>query len=228
METSPLEAARALVAVLDEMAGSKDYSDRAALDRMQRLHAELRPAWHQFSGGFPNVDLATYPPGVWFPRIWERARALLAQLEANPDWTPTRTVASAGAEAAWVPQRLWAFIKGSVRGARETGRSSRWTRVTREAVLFLENEIRLRADLDDVLRSQLAEAAFGPQGRLRLRKDAAQQEAWMLFVKGLLAGLAQPDERLLLQHSESFAMGMVGAVSSVLVTLDEEIGLLPM
>src|SRR5205085_8888163 len=48
METSPLEAARALVAVLDEMAGSKDYSDRAALDRMQRLHAELRPAWHQF------------------------------------------------------------------------------------------------------------------------------------------------------------------------------------
>jgi hypothetical protein len=46
----------------------------------------------------------------------------------------------------------------------------------------------------------------------------------MHFVMGILGAFGNPGAHMIRKHTETFAMGVVGAVSTVLVALDEEIG----
>jgi uncharacterized protein Ymh len=224
-EETPLEQARALVHVLDGMRETNVFNDRLALERMEGLHARLRPAWQFFLGGFPLVSSVTYPAQVWFPRIWEKAQMLLAQLEASPDWRPGDAVLVSSTEARWVPARLWSYVESTVETARRTNSLTDWSKVTREAALFLEHEIRLRSGLTDAGRQDLVAKAFKPDGGvLQMKADSALQKSWMSFVQGILGAFANPGAHMIRSHTETFAMGVVGAVSAVLTTMDDELG----
>lgn len=220
-ERRPFEIAEELVQLLDWMQDNQVFNDRASLDRLEELHAALRPAWDFFFGEFPLINSTTYPPRVWYPRIRERAIAIRAHLKANPDWTP-QTRRGLVQELGWIHPRLFDHVLPSIRHARETGRPTDWGRVTREATLFLENEIRQRTGLETQSRQDLGAAAFRVGGPLQFKTQAGWQEAWMHFVKGILGAFGNPGAHTIRSHSETFAMGVVGAVSTVLVRLDEE------
>lgn len=227
-EDTPVEQAVALVRVLDWMHAGNRYDERGSLDRMERLHAQLKPAWDSFFGGFPLINPVTYPANVWFPRIWEKARTLLSLLEANPTWTPGDAVLVASSEAGWIPERLWAYVSGSIEHARATGKPEHWGQVTANAVRFLEDELRARARLTEEEvpgRQAVAARAFRWEGGvLRMKRSKALQEAWMYFTQGILTAFGNPGAHNVRRHKESFAMGVVGAVSAALVTMDEELG----
>lgn len=222
-ELTPVDVAEELVKLLDWMQENQAFTDRESLDRLEELHAQLRPAWEYFFGQFPLINSTTYPPRIWYPRIRQRAITILAQLRANPDWTP-ETRRGMAQELAWVHPRLFEHILPSLKHARETGKATDWGRVTREATVFLEHEVRVRTGLAVPGRQALAAAAFKPGGPLNFKAEVGWQNAWMHFVMGLLGAFGNPGAHNLRRHSETFAMGVVGAVSTVVTTLDGEFG----
>jgi hypothetical protein len=222
VEQPPVEIAREFVALLDEIQDKNAYQDRARLDRLELLHARLRPAWEHFFGSFPIIDPGNYPPRVWHSRIRQKAASLLGHLEANPDWGAGAGQADFG--LSWVPRRLLEHIFPIIQLAKATGKPTDWGRVTREATLFLETEIRVRSGLESKGRKDLASDAFKPGGPLAFKTNDAWQEGWKLYVMGILVAFGNPGAHTIRSHTESFAMGIVGAVSTVLVTLDDEFG----
>jgi hypothetical protein len=220
----PVELARSFVELLDQIKATTSYADRDRLDRLETLHAKLRPAWEHFFGSFPVIN-PDYPPRVWHPRIRNKAASLLGQLEANPDWRPPG--AHAGPELGWITPRLREHLWPVIQLAQATAKPMDWGRVTRETTLFLENEIRQRTGLQSKGRKDLASDAFKPGGPLAFKSDIAWQEGWKLYVMGILTAFGNPAAHTFRSHSETFAMGVVGAVSTVLTALDEEKGALP-
>lgn len=127
----------------------------------------------------------------------------------------------------WVPSRLLEYIGSSLDAARRTDNPTDWGKVTRDAALFLENELRERCsfDVQATGRQDLAAKALAPRtGRLLMDKDDALQKSWMHFVQGILGAFGNPTAHTIRRHSRSFAMGVVGAVSVALVTFDDELG----
>lgn len=218
-----LQKAEDLVRLLDWMTDTRTFSDRASLQRMEDLCASLRPAWEYFLGAFPLINVNEYPPRVWFPRIRDKATVLLAHLRANPDWGPT-TRRGLLEELGWIHPPLLDHLLPVIKNARETGSEMEWGRVTREAVLYLEDEIRTRTKLATRSRAELGAAAFKVGGPLQFKEDAGWQESWMHYVKGILGAFGNPAAHALRSHAEAFAMGIVGAVSVVLVRLDDAFG----
>lgn len=115
------------------------------------------------------------------------------------------------------------YIAGSLHYARKTGTAADWGKVTRDAILFLEHELRHRhPDLLDVKgRHDLAGRALNPNGGVfTLNKTKDVQQGWMDYVQGMFAIFGNPAAHTIRSHSDSYAMGVVGAVSAVLVMLD--------
>lgn len=126
----------------------------------------------------------------------------------------------------WIPPRLWTYIQSTVEAARKSKAPTDWGKVTRDACVFLEDEIRKRSgDQSRCSRQDLAAKALKSNGgTLRMNKDSFVQDAWMRFVQGIFGAFSNPGVHTIRKHSASFAMGVVGAVSVVLDTFDSELG----
>lgn len=137
---------------------------------------------------------------------------------------PTPVSAEGAPVELWIHPRLRAEIGPSIQRARASARGEDWARVTREAALFLETDIRRRTGIQTHKRQDLAAQALKPGGPLSFKADAGWQQAWMHYVMGILGAFGNPGAHMIRSHSETFAMGVVGAVSTVLDTLDATVG----
>lgn len=156
-------------------------------------------------------------------------RMTLQKLESIKKRLPLldKDVAKAGPDRdGWILPRLLDYVQSSLIHARLTNTPTAWGKVSRDAVLFLENEIRIRTGITEKAdRQNLAALALKSNGAvLRLNKIPAVQDGWMYLVKGLFAVVGNPAAHTIRHHSESYAMGVVGAVTTVLVMLDDELG----
>lgn len=127
-------------------------------------------------------------------------------------------------DLAWVTPRLREHLWPVIQLAQSTAKPTDWGRVTREATLFLETEMRQRTGLESKGRKELASDAFKPGGPLAFKSDVAWQEGWKLYVMGILIAFGNPGAHTFRSHSQTLALGVVGAVSTVLTALDEELG----
>ena len=196
--------------------------------------------WHEYCRDFllihfPNEDIGRFliPKFRWNEDVDAKLDELrsnilrtIQKLESAKERLPLFEVK---ASVAWIPERLHRYLKGSMKHARETNEPTDWGNVTSAAVRFLEDEIRTRTNLDAEKasgREVLAVKAFNPDGGVfnLQNKAASVQKGWMHFVQGLFLAVANPAAHTVRQHSESYAMGIVGAVTMVLVMLDEEVG----
>jgi uncharacterized protein Ymh len=213
---------RSFRSLMDRMNMGGDWGPDDYVD-LKTKHFRLARVFTAIYDAYPIVD-TSYPVRVWTSRLGEQASQALAFLRANPAWKPPRQ--EPPASNGWVHRRLWHHIEQQVQIAEKMGLPGEWAKVAREATIFLEGDLRLRADIDPQSRKQVAVDAMNPDGggKLTLGDNKGQQIAWMNLVAGLLggpgnAGVHEPGER-----TETYAMGIVGAVSLILAALDEKYG----
>lgn len=129
------------------------------------------------------------------------------------------------APSEWIHPRLLDHVKDELARAQASGNVKDWAKVSRESIVLLETELRKRSGSPAKGRKDLAADCFAVEtGSLRLGDDSAAQEAWKLFVMGLLTGAGNPVLHEAGAHQASYAMGVVGTVSMVLTAIDEAYG----